>query len=746
MNLSFAPVWSWPFVLLCCAAMFGVVALGYPRRVRHLNSGRRRLLLAIRIALVVMLTFLMLRPSVTLTSQSSGTAVIYVVQDSSPSMQTPDAPGSRTRAEAQQSFLEDTETHFSEFGESIEIRHRVFSESLGPVEQDQQQPTGTFTSLSNSLEELLRESDSGKTLAVIYSSDGRQAAFGEADRSPVPYARTFGRRHIPIYPVVHGTSDVASTGLDVSVSELDITRDVFVRNVVPVRIRVKANGASGRKVRLKVLLEEPSTESVTGPMKPMPLNSQGVTVHEVDCDADSTDQLVDLQFIPQIAGELKVAIEAEPLDDEVRLTNNRIETIIRVRKGGIRVVYFDQPRSEMKWIRGITVSSRVQLDTLEVRFGQLGTRHEFERSWFVPGEVDAFIIGDVPADVFGAERLQRIRRCCEQGAGLMMIGGVQNFGAGGYQDSPIASLLPVDMATTTEQLTDDVRIVPTEAGLRHSVMQIAPADDNDDRWRDLPPLAGATLLRLPEISLAEILAESENGTPLLVARDGRSRSMVFAGDTTWQWQVQREWGTTAFQRFWRQVIFWITKKDQDTDARVWVSAEPRDLGPGQPVDLTFGARDAEGAQVVDAEFKVTVTKPDGTTQPVSASRDGVLGVARFTETDLPGDYSVRVETTPEGESPQWAMTRFLVNARDPELDNPSADPEMMRELAHASGGTLYSPAELLEQLEQWAENGVPGHQLERARKLALWDNWYLLLTFVGLMTFEWAVRKRSGLV
>ena len=729
--------------------MIGVVALGYPRRVRHLSKTRQRLLLVSRVAAVLLLLFLMLRPSLILRSQDPGTAVLYVVSDHSRSMQTPDAAGSLTRFDAQRQLFQKADTSLDKFDDSVEIRRRTFAQSLHPWDAKQNEADGEFTSLSNCLEELLRESNSGKKVSIVLSSDGRQAAWGDDDRSPMPYAKLLAKHNTPVYTVVHGTSDVVANGLDLSLTELDITRDVFVRNVVPVQVRFKAQGASGRKVRVRVWLEDlPSGDSITGKMVPVPADEQSHPIREFICDGDSIDMLIDLDFVPQMPGEFKVAVEVTPLDDEVRLTNNRLETLIRVRKGGIRVVYFDKLRAEKRWLQSITVSSRVQLDTMTVYSGHLANRNQFEDSWFKPGNVDAFIIGDVPADAIGEERLEAIRRCCvRSGAGLIMTGGFQNFGAGGYQNHRISELFPVEMAETFEQLTGEVSMHPTDTGLRHSVMQIAPPNLNKDRWKDLPPLNGATLLKPLELALVQVLATTENGTPLLVAHEtGKSRVMAFAGDSTWQWYVQRGWGATAFQRFWRQTIFWLTKKEQDSDGPVWVSAEPRDLMPGQHVDLSFGARDSQGLQIVDAEYEITVTKPDGTIQSVLASRDGTVGVAQFSEADQPGDYSVRVEATLNGQHHGWDETRFLVNARDPELDNPSADPEMMRELANASGGSFLTSAELLERLNQWATEGLPGHQLDRIKRLNLWDNWYLLLLFVGLMTFEWVLRKKNGLV
>ena len=749
MPVSFAPVWPWPFVLLCCAALVATVSVGYPRRIRHLSSGRQRLLLLTRIATVLLLLFLMLRPSLVLTSQQPRKVVVYVLSDVSPSMQTPDGPGSATRSQVQQELLDEAASSLKQFGDNVEVRRRKYAETLHPSDVQLTDQDVEFTSLSNTLDQLTNEISSEDVALIIMTGDGRQSALGDNDRSPVPYARILGKKNSPVYTTVIGTSDV-TTGLDLALSELDLTRDVFVRNVVPVKVRLRAFGASGRALRVRILLEAPSGEGQpTGVMIPVPADTQTRPVHEFTCDGDSVDRTIDLQFLPQVPGEYKVAVEVEPLNDEVRKTNNRIETLIRIRKGGIRVVYFDTFRAEMKWLKSVTVSSRVQLDSQTLFTGRLASRNQFEDSWFRPGNVDAFIIGDVPADVFGRRRLEEIRLCCESGAGLMMTGGFRNYGNGDYYEHRISQLFPVDMSGPTEQLSGPVQMLPTDTGLNHAVMNIAPQSVNSDRWNELPPLEGATILKPLAGSLARVLAQTQDGRPLLVAHEtGLSsvRVMAFGGDSTWLWFVQRDWAAELHQRFWRQAIFWLTKIEQESEGPVWVRAEPRDVVPGQHVDLRFGARDTQGLRITDASFTVTVTKPDGTIQPVLASQDATSGVALFSEVDQAGDYTVRVQADVDGKPHGSAVTRFLASASDPELDNPSADPEMMKELAHASGGVFLSSTQLLKRLEEFAAGGLPGRTPPRDTRLSLWDNWYSLLLFAGLMTFEWALRKKSGLV
>src|SRR5262249_6962908 len=58
---------------------------------------------------------------------------------------------------------------------------------------------------------------------------------------------------------------------------------------------------------------------------------------------------------------------------------------------------------------------------------------------------DCVILANVPAELISDEQQEMIRsNTHDQGCGLIMIGGPDGFGAGGWQSTPVEKALPVD--------------------------------------------------------------------------------------------------------------------------------------------------------------------------------------------------------------------------------------------------------------------------------------------------------------
>jgi uncharacterized membrane protein len=757
MKLVFDPIWSWWLVALVVGGLLAMVFLIYPKRVRHLPAFYRRLLIGLRLATVLVLTAAMLRPGIQWRDKDQSSSVFLVLTDASRSTNTKDGPGGITRRQAILKILEESSDQFRELKKNAEVRFYDFAETLTSVESPLDKAEGQQTAIGFVLEKLLEENMGNRILGVLLMSDGAQRVIVN-DVEPRAQAQEYGLRGISISTIGFGGAGL-SNALDVAVEDLLVDPLVFEKKLVPVSARIRVQGAAGRKLIVRLLVEDRSGKrpGEPGTMKRPSAARRTDSVRQITPANNSEVISVELSYIPQRPGEFKISVEVVPLDDEVKEQNNRKETIITVQKGGINIAYFNRPLStEQKFLRAMNASDKIQIEFFDIRTGEFQERTRIDPEMFEPDRYDAYIIGDVSANVFGEQNLQLLADRVNEGAGLMMTGGFQSFGPGGYAATPLAELLPVKMRLATARnqadpafhLTGDLKMLPTDSGLGHFVMRLdSPNSKNRERWMSLAPLRGANRLRPKPGGIVQVLAVSQQQNPLLLYHEiGQSRVMAFAADTTFQWYMagQRE----LHQRFWRQVILYLSRKELDTDQQVWVRVDPRNFAPKQLVPLTFGAQDEKGQSISDADFNVEVMNPRGEKQSLTPQQSSSGNSALFADSTVFGDYWVWVSAK-KNDNPIGfdGWTRFIVDSRDLEMDNPAANPALLAEIADLSGGTAMPPEELGDFLNRIIEGeGNDDSVFTQLQQTNLWDNWFFLLLFVTLMTAEWFVRKIRGLV
>ncbi len=160
------------------------------------------------------------------------------------------------------------------------------------------------------------------------------------------------------------------------------------------------------------------------------------------------------------------------------------------------------------------------------------------------GAYALYVVSDYPAANFGAEKMARVARCVEQGAGLLMIGGWESFHGrlGEYHQSPLAAALPVVM-----QSSDDRRNFAQPCLLNktadHAILAGLP-------WDEPPGVGGLnafaakpaaeTLLTAATFAAGRAggqfhFSPGERWPLLVVGRHGRGRTAAFAANVAPHW-------------------------------------------------------------------------------------------------------------------------------------------------------------------------------------------------------------------
>jgi hypothetical protein len=721
----------------------------------RLTLKKRLGLVALRLVVIVLVILAMLRPTLIYMQSKKQAATLVVMVDDSRSMAVPDAVGDKTRFAAMQQAVADATPALTKLARDFEVKAYAFDAEPRPLTIENgkialpDKAEGKQTSLGNSLDDALRQEVGKRLLGVVLLSDGSQRTYPPRDLSPQTAAARLKNLGFPLYTFTFGQSRGLGQAKDIAVKDLLANPTVFVKNPIAISGQVRVDGFVNREIPVRVLFE-------TSPGK-----MEVVAEQKIKATADGQLLPIEFDYLPQAPGEYKLTLEAVPQPGELVTTNNQLSTFVNVLKGGLNALYLEGTyRVEQRFIRRALDASQ----DIHVDYWRPGAGYKPGdlREMFKPGKYDVYIIGDIDSSLFSKEELDDLANAVDRGAGLIMIGGQHNFGMGGYADTPLDKVLPVKMDRLDRLKPDEpirkdqywpgpIAMQLTLPGQLHFALRLAAAKDaNAAVWAKLPPLDNAVRFHgVPDGAV--VLANAGDDKPILVSRNyGNGRVMAFAGESTWRWPMRGVDLEHSFdaehKRFWRQIVLWLAKKDESQEGTVWVKLEQRRFAPGQRVEFSAGARDAAGEPLKDAVFKAEIVLPDGSRPKLdSLIPQGDRHTGSFRDTQMPGDYAIEVNVVQNGQPYGSARGRFTVFQQDMELDNASADAETMKSLAAMTGGQSLAPEQLSELIKQLTEQ-TSQFDVQQETKKTFWDTWPFFLFLVGLLTIEWYLRKRWGLV
>lgn len=790
-EIRLQPVVNWPVVVIVAAVLLGLL-LVRPRHVR-LSPGRWGTLIGLRLVVVLLMLFAMLRPSIVYTKSEPVAASLVMLVDSSRSMQVADSIGNKPRWETLKQMLGAAASDINKLSRQLDVAVYAFDHDTrklavhdGKIELDAQ-ANGDESAIGSAINDAIERETNKRVLAALVLSDGAQRAMAPRDLPPQVAVKRLAADNIPIYTFCFGKPGGRDRA-DLSLDDLVTNETVFADAPTEVRAMLTANGYANQRVKVQLLWEKSGGMEV-------------VDTRLVDTPADGSPTPIALHHTPRKPGEYKVTMRVEPREGELVTTNNEVSTFVTVRAGGINVLYLvgtkrigGGPGPEQRFVRAslarspdIVVERRIvnyvpagiDLTSAFQRGGGGGANTPAAHAAKNADDPaargpDVLILDDVDVQGLSEPSWQAIAERVRRGMGLIMLGGYHSFGPGGFRDSPLADVLPINFGPAQrqgfgERLREDVQIPgpirmrpAAPIGIQHPILQLDPRESGDHRtnndadsgagdvWSKLPPLDGANRIAKNELKAnAQVLAETADAArhPLLVAGQwGDGRVLAFAGDSTWHWQMGG-FGE-AHRRFWRQVVLWLARKDQQTQGRVWIRLAGRRAVRGGRVDFGVGAENAQGGTLENAQFDITVHGPSGAGEHVSAVKSSAGSAATFRQTAKPGDYRIEVKARDGSGDIGTAEARFLVPNQDLELDRPAAEPGLMAQLADATktaGGAALAPEELPELLRRLAAK-PPEMKQDVIAKATYWDTWPFFLLFVGLLSGEWYLRKRWGLV
>lgn len=639
---------------------------------------------------------------------------------------------SKSAREMLESIGEDLDVSYHAFGETMHRLGDGKNDSLAALQADSPE-----TSIGGALEALAKTERGAPLAGIVLLSDGLDTSSRRAEA----VVRDLGIRGIPVYTVPVGIADPD----DVSIRNVIMQDVAFTGDKVPVRVQLQSKGYEKRTADLTVSL-----------------NGRGVARQSVTFEGGL--QFVDIFFNVDVAerGAARIGVKIEAFSDESTAANNRVERSVRVVNEKINVLCIEgSARWEFRYLRAMLkrdprinatfIGTRSQPELAQNSSEYIAAFPEDREEAF---SYDLVILGDVDSAFFSTEAFQRLDELVrERGGSLLMLCGAR-FAPASYAGTPVERMLPVkfDPDAEWEDVDESVYPVLTPEGRSSLVMTLETGrDENDLVWSRVAPLDRIPPLLAPRPG-ATVLAElsdtqSRTDRYPLVAwqRYGTGKCMMMATDRLWLLRFKT--GDKYHWRVWSQCVQFLTlsrlmgehkrirlETDRVTypvDGRVRLYANLLDddyeplTQPGFEIEVS--ALDADGA--AGDPQRVTL-RPDKSTPGLY---EGYFSPPRA------GGYRVEANAS---DRPLSNSTEFQVADLRPELANTDMQIDHLRRIAELSGGEVLSALEL--QKLPALLNREP-HTTSVRTDRPLWDNSLVALVLVGLLGFEWILRRRYDL-
>ena len=731
--------------IILVAAALALSFLFYRRSVRSMPLAWRYFLAGLRAIPLLILIAIFLQPVLILHSVIPQKSFVAIAYDLSKSMEIRDGPDGQSRlARVQQLLRSDGNPFLEELARKFKVRFFRFSGTAERVESFQDQPRhGNLTDLARTLEQVSGELGNAPISGIVLITDGADNHSADLDAA-VAQLRA---RNIPIYPVGIGSPSFVR---DIEVLRITTPRKVLKDALVEADVAVRSKGYAGRTTRLSVKEGDRLIHS-----------------QEISLGSDDEVKTYKVNFSSDIVGSKLYSFRVEPFADEVVPENNDQSVLVRVEDSRLQLLYMEgEPRWDFSFIsRAMKEDKNLRLITLlRQADGKLLRQGVDSPAILEKGfpvekselfKYQGLILGSIEASYFTFDQLRLISDFVSQrGGGLLVIGGKNSFGQGGYVNTPLEDALPVflrpaqggDALVRYQDIEFKAQL--TDYGLQNPATRLLKDEqENRKKWDAAPPLVGinATAGAKPgaTVLVRSSLRDTGGQNPVVLAfqRFGRGKSMALTTDATWRWRMMQESSDSFHELFWKQLLRWLVSEVPD---QVNLISDKHSYSMDETVMVRAEVTDDSFLRLNNVQVIARVQSPSGEISPLplawDLSEEGQYSSGFKPRED--GIHEVTAEAIQGNRTLGTARTSFRIGDSPEEYHDAGLRADLLKKLAADTGGRYYTTgdAQTLTEDISYADAGA-----SRLEEKDLWDMPIFFLLFVAAISAEWIFRKRKGL-
>lgn len=579
--------------------------------------------------------------------------------------------------------------------------YEVIVADLGGERTDSISFSGNVTDLNGALRNIAAQYEGRNIAGVILSSDG---IFNKG-LSPA-----HGSYPFPVYTI--GVGDT-SQRTDIAIRNVSYNRIAYQGNKFPVRVEVQTRNLDEQPVSVKLLQHGKQLEQQTKRI--------------------GKNEVIAFDFLPEAKtqGIQRLEIEVQQHPGEHNLRNNRRTLFIEVVEGKKKIlVVAPSPHPDIKALRNI-IEKNANYDFL---LHIPGTSEEQLKNTKID-EVDLVVFHQSP-DTRGRTN-QLFQQIVKTKASLFFIVG---------QLTDLRTLAANKMPIQFEGVPRDFDQVTPVVNSSFTNFSLSP--EVASLLTDFPPVSvHFGRIRLP-LSATPLLYQRVGSVstekPLLAVDNQEGRKIgIMLGEGLWRWplnEYDRTENTTGFDELFGKLIQFLSTTDEKAKFKSYPMEQ--DFADTEPVVFESQVYNDIFEPVYGNRIDIEVTDEAG--EKKSFNYTLTPGNTRYEIGGLKeGIYKYRSRTSINNQ-PQEVRGEFAVIARQTELQNLTADFDLLRRVSTNTGGKFYKENQI-DQLKNEMESREAKSLIHSEESFASvinlkWVFWLLVL----IVSIEWFIRKFFG--
>ncbi len=651
--------------------------------------------------------------------------VVAIAIDESASMATTDNTGSR-KEKILKIINNDILPHLKG---KFDTRLFTFSndlKSVRDIDLDSLHFDGDVTNISKSLEKIKENLSEENLTNILLLTDGNYTAGGNPTRT----AEEIG---VPIFTIGIGSTDPEP---DLAISNMETNPFAYEGESTPIQVSFRNAGFGGITLPLSVKKDKKT------------LVSQMITLPK-----SPSEKTFSLSFLPTEEGRQKIDVEIPFQKGERSKKNNIRSFYIDVMKARLKILLLAGSVSpEISFLRRyLSSSDRYDLTVMVSKAD--GNFYESLNATSQINDADIFILQDFPTMRTAQSVINQIKTKEQNKTSpiLLLVGKNTDFN----KMKILEAFLP--FRSEGRNISErQIYCIPTPAGDDHPIMQahlenVSPSTT----WSQLPPIFLSksishlwpntlTLAKAVTSRMRNELGAEKSQVPLIVIRsNGSQKSAAILGYGLWRWDLLMS-GIGEKGELYNQIINNMTRWLELTKNSnlVNLTTDKSQYNFSDPVNIQVQVFNEKRMPMDRADIILKLEHKNLVNDFIA---NGV-GDGKYIATlnpDQPGDYKLLARVEYQGRLVGESKTTFTVGEYSAELADTRMQRALLENIALVSRGQYFSPDSVSNFDKALKTNS---QKTVLIKENEIWNNPTILFLIVLLLSTEWFIRKKKGMV